>query len=188
MNYILEGNSNFNEILMEAVCSNDDNSEKCLISNKPLDDNYITLECKHKFNYNEIFKEVCKQKKNPNILEVQKLKPNEIKCPYCRYIQTGILPYCHDAIKMNNVNWPPKNAFSFNHCTYKQKFGKNKGNECGIKCLKNHCWKHSQKKASTLICKGIIKSGKRKGQQCQYSAKKGEFCKIHTVQKDNKQN
>ena len=44
--------------------SDDDESdiERCLISNNPLEINYITLNCNHKFNYKNIYNEVCKQK------------------------------------------------------------------------------------------------------------------------------
>ena len=190
MNYILEGDGNFNVKLMEAVCTNEDKREKCLISNKPLNKNFITLNCKHRFNYNDILKEVYQQKKNLNILETQRLKINEIKCPYCRSVQKGLLPYCAGTKKIKNVNWPPQLAHSLYKCTYKFKSGKKKGTECGIKCFKSHCWKHYKDKKINIICKGILKSGKRKGLRCTYivrnSDKTCEYCKIHTIQKDNK--
>ena len=63
MNYILEGNKKFNEILMEAVCASEEKSKKCLISHKKLNADFVTLKCKHQFNYDEILKEVYQQKK-----------------------------------------------------------------------------------------------------------------------------
>ena len=192
MNYIMEDGFDFNKILMEAVCSNDKESEKntCLISQNLLNNSYITLQCNHKFNYSEIFHEICKQKKKPNLLEIQKLSKYELKCPYCRYVQKGILPYNSEFKKVKYVNWPPTQAYSNKTCQYKVKSGKNKGKLCNIKCMKDYCWKHNTTRQSKPICKGIIKSGKRKGQQCIYiaqnSTETGDFCKIHAPKKDNK--
>ena len=45
----------------------------------------------HLFNYSAIFKEIKNQKKNPTYLETQKLSTKQIKCPYCRNIQNGLL-------------------------------------------------------------------------------------------------
>ena len=51
--------SNFNDELMkmlqESYDEPDNNCEKCLISNEPLQDNCINLECNHKFNYKHIW-------------------------------------------------------------------------------------------------------------------------------------
>ena len=66
----------------------------CLISKEKLHPNHITLECKHKFNYIHIYKEVLYQKTKSNTLyEVTKLQPHQIKCPYCRTITNKLLPY-----------------------------------------------------------------------------------------------
>ena len=56
----------FNEELMKMLNDNDNKNEdfenKCLISGEELEDNFITLECNHKFNYKHIYNEVHKQK------------------------------------------------------------------------------------------------------------------------------
>jgi len=192
MNYIIEDGIDFNKILMEAVCSDDKESknDKCLISQNPLNTHCVTLQCKHKYNYSEIFNEICKQKKHANILEIQRLGLYQIKCPYCRSIQNGLLPYHSKFEKLRYVNWPPKQAYSNKTCQYKVKSGKNKGKSCNIKCLIDYCWKHNTNHENKIICKGILKSGKRKGQQCTYivrnSTKTGDFCKIHAPKKDKK--
>ena len=91
MNYILEGNLDFNSELVKAICyDNDDKIQKCLISNDKLEADHVTLKCNHKFNYINIFSEIFKQKKQENSLETQKLNKFQIKCPYCRNIQNGI--------------------------------------------------------------------------------------------------
>lgn len=193
MNYIIEDGIDFNKILMEAVCSDDKESkkDKCLISQNPLNTNHVSLECKHKFNYSDIFNEVCKQKKHKNLLEIQQLGLYQIKCPYCRSIQNGLLPYHRDYDRILYVNWPATQAYSDKTCQYQIKYGKNKGKCCDIKCLGDYCWKHDNtNRTNKPICKGILKSGKRKGQQCTYivrnSTETGEFCKIHAPKKDNK--
>ena len=59
------------------------NSNECLISNKPLDNNYITLDCNHKFNYQELYDEFKYQKTNKNYYDTSRPLPHQIKCPYC---------------------------------------------------------------------------------------------------------
>ena len=66
MNYVMEGNTNFQNLLMEAICAPDDENNKlCLISNQELEKQHIILQCKHTFNYIPLFKEIVKQKKKP---------------------------------------------------------------------------------------------------------------------------
>ena len=72
--------------------TNNNNNDVCLISNENLDNNYIKLDCGHKFNYLPIFNEVIYQKKK-RILDNNHLKLNEIKFPYCRKITKDLLPY-----------------------------------------------------------------------------------------------
>lgn len=104
--YIIEGNIDFNAELYKLLDEDSDNEESvCQITGLPLTNKYITLECKHTFNYTALYKEIYKQKcvfntYNPNILtKKQLLKIREldidyfIKCPYCRNIQFTILPY-----------------------------------------------------------------------------------------------
>ena len=128
MNYIFEDKINFNTALLTALC--DESTEQpeniCLISHNHLDKDHVTLQCKHSFNYSDILKEVCKQKKSPCIFETQKLIKTQIKCPYCRNIQNGWLPYHPDYDKILHVNWPPSGAFSLKTCQYKIKSGKKK--------------------------------------------------------------
>tara|TARA_R110002072_G_scaffold282731_1_gene445740 strand:- start:314 stop:1138 length:825 start_codon:yes stop_codon:yes gene_type:complete len=69
------------------------NSNECLISNKPLDNNYITLDCNHKFNYQELYDEFKYQKTNKNYYDTSRPLPHQIKCPYCRSFTDKVLPY-----------------------------------------------------------------------------------------------
>ena len=156
----------FNEQLMKALCESDDDEDKvCLISNELLKDDHVELECGHKFNYESMFKELIQQKKG-NKLEIIKLKKNQLKCPYCRFVQKGILPYNENYEKILHVNWPPSLSLLPNKCFYIFKSGKRKGEKCNKKCLKEKCKTHMKSNNTVHRCIALLVSGKRKGQCC----------------------
>mgnify|MGYP003326401189 CR=1 FL=1 len=117
-----------NTIFTEIINDNTSNNEKtCLISNIPLDDNSVCLDCDHEFNYYYLYNEMLKQKLD-RIGTDKYLKHNEIKCPYCRCITKNYLPY----FKYYNVkqyNLYTKNDISnnllinSNECQYMKKNG-----------------------------------------------------------------
>ena len=147
---ISETKINFYESMFDLLCSDNNTDDNCcLISQEPLEEKYITLNCNHSFNYSSIFFEICNQKNNKSILEVQHLKKYEIKCPYCRTVQSGILPYHPKFPKISQVNWPQKQSFIKNPNMF------------------------------VVLCKSIIKSGKRKGLQCNCKVKSNGFCGRH---------
>ena len=152
MNYKIEGNINFYGELQNKIDNDKDNDKDdnsfCLITNTKLEDNYITLECKHKFNYLPLYNELCHQKKYSN-LEITNLAINETKCPYCREITPHILPYIplHKGLLIRGVNCPNKYCMKIHECEWKPKSGKKKGIMCGksaykeldkILCLYHH--------------------------------------------------
>ena len=95
--YFIEGNVDFySEININDEDNNDDNlnyDNICLITNEPLIDKYVTMECGHKFNYIPLYNDLIKQKYFTNVMEECKLKINEIRCPYCRSISTQLIPF-----------------------------------------------------------------------------------------------
>jgi hypothetical protein len=95
--YNIEGNIDFyNELYMSLdTDDNLDNENLCLITNEPLTTNFVQLECKHKFNYIALYNDIKNHKQKFNSLEGSKsqLKINEIRCPYCRNRQNGLLNY-----------------------------------------------------------------------------------------------
>ena len=115
--YVIEGNIDFYDELYKSLgnntkdCNNDncnDGKEKvefCQISGLPLIENNVTLECKHKYNYDTLYKEICKQKYIFRTYNLESLsKPDfqrfieakvdyYIRCPYCRNVQFTMLPY-----------------------------------------------------------------------------------------------
>ena len=147
MNYIINSNINFYEEINNFK-DDPDEIEKCLLSGENLQDNFITLKCKHKFNYLSLYNELCKQKSKYNTLEITKLLINEIKCPYCREITDQILPFIiDDNIELKNgINYPSKYSMEINKCTWIYRNGKNKNNKCNCSSFifnkNNYCLKH----------------------------------------------
>ena len=113
-NYILNNNNNIN---------NRENNT-CLISNKELTDNYITLNCGHKFNYLELYNECFIQKTN-KILDNKLLKINEIKCPYCRNKSNFLLPYFkyYNVKDVKGLTFPREYCLKTNECEFINKNG-----------------------------------------------------------------
>lgn len=106
MKYNVENNIDFYKELYNSLYENAENAENtientienkelCLITNMPLKDNFVKLNCGHKFNYEAIYKDIFNHKKKFNIMEQlkTKLKQKQIRCPYCRHIQDELLPY-----------------------------------------------------------------------------------------------
>lgn len=106
--YVIENNINFYDELNkeeEEEKSNDDLlSNKCLITQLPLEEKHITLVCGHKFNYDAIFNDIYNHKKKFYDLESSRLKEYQIRCPYCRNIQNSLLPLYPGKSKVHGVN------------------------------------------------------------------------------------
>ena len=72
MNYTIDANINF----FDELLKNDEEEDKtietecCLIMEKPLTENYITLNCNHKFNYEAIYNEVSIKKQNTILMRL----------------------------------------------------------------------------------------------------------------------
>jgi len=193
-------NNNFNVELMELLCqetfTDDTENNTCLITNETLETNHITLTCKHKFNYDSIYNEISNQKKI-NYLETQKLKLWQIKCPYCRNVQEGLLPSREGFPNTRGVNWPLKSQFLPNSCVYSFLSGKRKGEWCGKKCSDKYCTSHKKIMDKRLLkeeeklkqnskinmkpsCSYIYKRGKQKGMKCiRCKIYKDNLCKTH---------
>jgi hypothetical protein len=97
MKYIVEGNIDFFHELYNSLDKEENEivTECCLITNEPLLDKYVKLECGHSFNYVPLYYDIYNHKKKFNSMENNSghLSSNEIRCPYCRHKQKGVLPY-----------------------------------------------------------------------------------------------
>ena len=147
----------FNDLLKDADNNDNINTNVCLISNEKLETNYITLECGHKYNYMDLYKEVVYQK-TKKILDNNNLKLNEIKCPYCRNISNKLLPYYkyYNVNYVRGVNGPNNYSMILNRCEHKIK-NKNNKEQCnnsacitkyGILCNKH--FKYTKKEEDLL--------------------------------------
>ena len=197
--YIIEDNINFydeiNNFSDEEENMIDSNENICLISQKPLNNNSVKLQCGHHFNLTDLYKEVCNQKLNKKKsldTRIIRLRENEFLCPYCRSKQTKLLPNIksieHSINFVNGVNCPSKYCMDYFSCEYIFKSGKNKGlacNKCGIYNSNNQifCSKHLNKNINDIrTCNAILKSGKNKGKLCGCKIKDplNEKCKRHS--------
>ena len=187
---LCSNNDFFNQLELESS-DNEDEDNVCLISGAKLKDNYVEMNCGHKYNYFELYNEVYNQKKKKASAHgMYRLRPYQIMCPYCRYIQNSLLPLPYrlppGVEKIHGVNFPLKNTQVRNECKFILKSGPKKGEECGKLCINDYCYFHegylykkSLKESSTKKCNAIIKTGKNKGKQCTRNACLGDKCKIH---------
>lgn len=207
MNIILEGNINFyDELHNMDNDSDEDDDNYCLITKIPLDKNSIKLPCNHAFNFVPLYKEVIQQKAKTNMshLNTDKLAFNQIKCPYCRQKFDFLLPHIRlnkEMIFCQGVNTPDKLCMEFHTCEYIFKNGKNKDAACsktayygefGCYCSTHHSIASNKNvltsdsinvlnSVNIVLCKAVLKSGKRVGQECGLKICNGTdaFCKRH---------
>jgi hypothetical protein len=112
--YIIEGGLDFYEELYksldieETIEKTEEDNNLCLITNQLLTDKFVKLNCGHKFNYIPLFLDFKNHKQKFNGMEgsSSKLATDEIRCPYCRTKQNGVLPYYEELgfPKINGVN------------------------------------------------------------------------------------
>jgi hypothetical protein len=132
--YCIEGNIDF----YREININDERNDNlnyddiCLITNEPLIDKFVTMECGHKFNYIPLYNDLFKQKYCTNMMEEYRLKINEIRCPYCRSISTQLIPFYENfciikdlfirkIIGVNNYNLSGNIENLYNNTYYREK-------------------------------------------------------------------
>ena len=100
-----------------------DQQKCCLIDKTPLSEYFVKLPCGHSFNYVPLFKDLCNHKIKYNKKErSNRLKKNQIRCPYCRIVSNELIPFYENYIFNNNekipkvygVNWYfPKESYKY---------------------------------------------------------------------------
>ena len=96
----------------------EDSHNCCLITDEPLTEYSVKLECGHAFNYVPLYHDIANHKQKYNVMESNAgaLTIAEIRCPYCRAKHARVLPF-HAALnlpKMNGVNA----VFKEKRCAY----------------------------------------------------------------------
>jgi hypothetical protein len=132
MKYNIEGGIDFYEELYKSLDIDEDNNKTeddnnlCLITNKELCDKFVEMECGHKFNYIPLYLDIKNHKEKYNGMEGSstRLNVNEIRCPYCRKRQQGVLPYYEELglEKITGVNCSDikkqYQSYEFKKCEY----------------------------------------------------------------------
>lgn len=174
----------FNSVLNYDNNTND--TELCLISGLPLDGSRVTLPCNHTFNYLPLLND---------LVSFSTTHYNQYNsCPYCRRIFYGLIPYRPDlsSIARRRINIPVSGCFIKQECM-REGCVRNATIPIGNKYACNVHYKKELKtyqnvKASNTTsnvnthqsgCSAILKSGTRKGEQCNAKTSTG-FCKRHT--------
>lgn len=122
--YKIEGGIDFYEELYKSLDieeneqKTDEDNNLCLITNQPLTDKYFQIDCGHKFNYIPLYLDIKNHKQKFNGMEgsSSRLQTDEIRCPYCRKKQKGLLPYYEELnlAKIHGVNFIDINIKSHN--------------------------------------------------------------------------
>ena len=183
-------NKLFFDILDNYDIEKEENSNICLITKEPLEENYIKLKCGHSFNYIPLYNEINRQKRlNNQSMDDRRLLINQIKCQYCRSIHNYIIPYINipSIVPLYGVNYPKKYVLYGNTCKHIFKSGKRKNTVCGKDCLKDYCNLHEKCKSNQKDCGCIyvFKKGVSKGERCNKKISENELCKKHLKIKNN---
>jgi hypothetical protein len=133
LKYKIEGGIDFFSELYKSLDDEDtdknDYDNLCLITNLPLGDNCFKMECGHSFNYVPLYLDIKNHKQKFNGMEgnASRLNKNEIRCPYCRKKQLGVLPYYEelglpkiDGVNYIDANYKVNNNLSqcYKHCQF----------------------------------------------------------------------
>jgi hypothetical protein len=131
INYKIEGDDNidfFDELQKSLLDDDLDEGESvltCQITGLPLIENHFKMNCGHIFNYSSLYTEICKQKFDFKTYNVESLLVADlrmlrstgldyfIKCPYCRRIQTVLLPF------YENLAFPKKYGVNTTDAAFK---------------------------------------------------------------------
>ena len=147
--YNIEGGGNFYDELYKSLDDVEiEMVDACLISNLPLTDNHVKMECGHKFNYIPLFMDIKNHKQKFNVMEGigGKLGQHQIRCPYCRNKQNGLLPYYEEfglpkthGVNYIDVNYKPPSLYnSLKQVTYKCEFLIPNNNYCVVNDIETY--------------------------------------------------
>lgn len=185
MNYIIEDNIDFFAELNKLNINNQENNNikntenkddtMCLLSHLPLTENHIILPCNHSFNYIELYNEIVAKRLKYNNYDNDKLQEHQTKCPYCRIVHNGLIPYIpmNGVKQLRKVNNPHEYIFEKykTKCSYVLKSGSKKGEQCSLNGIKikladkneyDLCPNHNKLMEKTLLNAIKIKENKQK--------------------------
>jgi len=107
MKYNIEGGFDFYSALKNDTKDDTKNDEPCcLITRMQLTDDFIQMQCGHKFNYLPLYNALVQHTKLSIISGISRL--GYIVCPYCRHSQQTLLPYNERFKLVVGVNLYPR--------------------------------------------------------------------------------
>lgn len=182
--YKIEGNLDFYKLLQENEEVDYDDVDKCLITHEPLNETAVKLECGHSFNYLPLYKYVVNSKTQFNNMERKSLKVSQIKCPFCRHIQNGLLPLPPsgvDAKSIHGVNCVEYSPIMSGKCCYTGGSCKSTYVYIAYHDNNTYCFAHrsAMKKKwekESHRCGYIYTRGQSKGQLCGTTITKNKEC------------
>ena len=128
-----EAQAMFAELLKNGD-SETDESGICLVTGAPLTENHVTLACGHKFNYGAIYNELRLMREwSGRPYDTNYVGQREMRCPYCREITPGLLPYVPSIVdkRVSGVNAPQAFCIGQVPCKHVLLRGQRKGQACG---------------------------------------------------------
>ena len=150
-------NETFLKLLKDTVTieESEEDTKKCYISDEVLDDTSVTLECNHTFNYVPLYNDIIKQKHSIRN-KFNHLMTTNIECPYCRQIQSKLLPYkkLEGVRRIRGVNSPKEWCMMANRCLV-----------CSLPCSSTFCCKGHDLLYNKCHCMVIHKKNKT-SRQC----------------------
>jgi hypothetical protein len=202
--YLAENNIDFYKLLSDAENENEEDDELCMITKTKLTNTHIILDCGHRYNYLPLLKDMYTRlylSHDVKCLRGIPLNVNKLECPYCRRMTNHILPFlkeeydvkiyglnsCMNEDIIQEVNIPfydickcsVENCYNYYYNGYLLPF-------CKIHLLdKNLIKKHrgyiKQKflLENNMLCTVILKTGGRKGENCNQQCEIGGICKRH---------
>tara|TARA_B100001057_G_scaffold198493_1_gene199066 strand:- start:2768 stop:3385 length:618 start_codon:yes stop_codon:yes gene_type:complete len=128
-----EAQAMFADLLKNGDSEADENGI-CLVTGAPLTENHVTLACGHKFNYGAIYNELRLMREwSGRPYDTNYVGHREMRCPYCREITPGLLPFVPSIVekRVSGVNAPQAFCIGQVPCQHVLLRGQRKGHACG---------------------------------------------------------
>lgn len=109
-------------------------SMRCLVTGDELGPNHVKLDCGHKFNYMAIYNELRMLRSwSGRPYDTNYVTKGEIRCPYCREVTKGVLPYVPTAVPVltRGLNSPLSLSIGKHTCEHTLVRGARRGQTCG---------------------------------------------------------
>lgn len=124
----------FAELLAGPPDPSPEDATQCLVTGEPLEPNHVTLDCGHKFNYLAMYNELKMLRTwAGRPYDTNYVTKSEIRCPYCRKVTKGVLPYVPTTVPelTRGLNSPQSQSIGKCTCEHILSRRERKGQPCG---------------------------------------------------------